>query len=115
MNGVTVEIHDAGVYMAMDGATDFAVFATAEQALQDCNYYCKQDTDSLIKSSLVHSEPEKGVLRWVTPYAEMQYEFVPTRTDKNPNATYEWCDTAYANHGDEWERVFVNALHRGGA
>ena len=115
MSSVTVEIRDAGVILSLDRATEFATMAVAEQALMDCNFYCKQDTETLIKSSHIHSDMDKGVLRWVTPYAEMQYNLPATRTDRNPNATYQWCETAHSNHGDEWERVFINALHRGGA
>ena len=114
MNDIVVETHSSGVEMQIDKANAFATFAAASQAQKDCNFYCKQDTENLIKSSLIHSDLDKGVLRWVMPYAEMQYELVATRLDKNPNATYHWCDTAYANHGDEWQRIFAAALRRGG-
>ena len=94
-------------------ATQRAIAATSQQALKDCNFYCKQDTGALIQSSLIHSDIDGGVLKWVTPYAEFQYTFPPTRTDKNPNASPEWCAVAEANHRDQWDRVFERA-HREG-
>ena len=98
---------------AMKEAMQKAIFATSGQALKDCNYFCKQDTGALIQSSLIHSDIDGGVLKWVTPYAVPQYTFPPTRTDKNPNASPEWCAVAEANHKDEWNRVFANAHKEG--
>lgn len=95
----------------VERATQAAIAATSQQALKDCNFYCKQDTGALIQSSLIHSDIDGGVLKWVTPYAEFQYTFPPTRTDKNPNASPEWCGVAEANHKDEWDIVFAN-MHR---
>ncbi len=108
---VEVEIRDAELSLTADKAMESAIAATAEQALKDCNYYCKQDMDSLIKSSLIHSDINGGVLKWVTPYAEFQYTFPGTRKDKNPNASPEWCGKAETNHKDRWEQIFANA-HR---
>ena len=95
----------------VERATQKAIAAISQQALKDCNFYCKQDTGALIQSSLIHSDIDGGVLKWVTPYAEFQYTFPPARKDKNPNASPEWCNVAETNHKDEWDRVFANA-HR---
>lgn len=97
----------------VERATHRAIAMTSEQALKDCNFYCKQDTGALIQSSLIHSDIDGGVLKWVTPYAVPQYTFPPARTDKNPNASPEWCAVAEANHKDEWNRVFANAHKEG--
>ena len=58
----------------MKGAMDKAIFATSEQALKDCNYFCKQDSGDLIKSSVIHSDFNNGELKWTMPYAEKQYK-----------------------------------------
>lgn len=108
---VTVNLKD--VLPDIDAAVEKAVFAAAEQALKDCNRYCKQDFGDLIDSSLVHSDVKSGVLKWVTPYAAYQYKYPGTRYDKNPLACPEWCERAYDNHGDNWEKVFLNALKKG--
>jgi hypothetical protein len=106
----TVHLNDTG---QLDKAAEFGIFAASEQALKDCNYLCKQDTSALINSSLIHSEPEKGILRWVTPYAEYQYTYPGTRLDKNPNACPEWAERAAENNADSWRRVFEAAMKRG--
>ncbi|MBQ3919250.1 MAG: hypothetical protein II695_06210 [Oscillospiraceae bacterium] len=104
---VDVKLADMKVF---DKATEFGIFAASEQALKDCNYLCKQDTSTLINSSLIHSEPEKGILRWVTPYAEHQYTFPGTRHDKNPNACPEWAKRAAETKRDMWKKVFEKAV-----
>lgn len=110
---VEYDIRSSVTRSDVERATQSAIAATSQQALKDCNFYCKQDTGALIQSSLTHSDIDGGVLKWVTPYAVPQYTFPPTRTDKNPNASPEWCAVAEANHKDEWDRVFANA-HREG-
>lgn len=127
----------------MKGAMDKAIFATSEQALKDCNYFCKQDMGALILSSVIHSsveaevigqhgiktsdipakqltqamasqgsDLEKGVLRWVMPYAEAAYKCPTTYTDKNTNAVPEWCQRAESDYGDQWQAVFKRAHER---
>lgn len=96
----------------MKGAMDKAIFATSAQAIKDCNYFCKQDTGALIQSSLIHSDYNKGELKWTMPYAEFQYTYPSARTDKNPNATSEWCDRAQADYGDRWQDIFKRAYER---
>ncbi len=91
---IKVTVNTARLGLDMDNALKEAVEATSQQALSDCNFYCKQDTGALIESSLIHSDLDKGILRWVTPYAEHQYTYPGTHHDKNPNAVPEWCQKA---------------------
>lgn len=91
-------------------ASQYGQFAVSEQALKDCNYYCKQDTGALISSSLIHSDLNNGILRWVTPYAEYQYKLPATRRTKNPNAHPEWCQTAQSNHAGQWRRLLEKVI-----
>lgn len=83
-----------------------AQFAMSNQALEDSNYYCKQDQSTLISSSLVHSDFENGVLRWQTPYARKQYYLDSARTDINPNAQKMWAHKAASEHQDEWLLIY---------
>lgn len=108
---IDVTTHFNDLNGIIDKATEFGIFAASEQALKDCNYLCKQDTSTLINSSLIHSEPEKGILRWVTPYAEFQYTYPGTRLDKNPNACPEWAKRAAENNRDLWLRVFTKGMN----
>lgn len=109
---VDVKVNFTDLDSILDRAAEYGVFASSEQALKDCNYLCKQDTSALINSSLIHSEPEKGILRWVTPYAEYQYTYPGTRLDKNPNACPEWALRAAENNRDVWRRVFTEGMNR---
>lgn len=50
-----------------------ALLETSEQVLEDCNMFCPEDQGTLIDSSYIHSQPEKGKLIWKTPYARHLY------------------------------------------
>lgn len=109
---VTVRLDVSAVEERLRNAAEQAVAITTQQALSDCNKYCKQDQDTLISSSLTHSEPEKGILRWRTPYARMQYFLDAARKDKNPHARKMWAHYAHSVHGKDWEAVFKSAFQR---
>ncbi len=98
----SVNLNVAAMEERLNQAVEKAVFVTSEAALKDCNYYCKQDQEGLIGSSETLSEPEKGVLRWHTPYARRQYYLDAARKDKNPNARKMWAHHAASVHGNEW-------------
>lgn len=77
----------------------------SEEILNDCNQYCKEDTGTLIASSLVHSLPQEGKLIWQTPYARRQYWEIRTAYKTvNPGATWRWCETAKRLHLAKWQR-----------
>jgi len=93
-------------------ATRKAVHITTQQALKDCNYYCKQDTSVLINSSIIHSDFEKGIIKWQTPYAKKQYYLKRTLTEKNPQARWMWAHYAKSVHKKEWFKMFEKACKR---
>ncbi len=109
---VTVKLKRNDVEERLKSAAEKAVFAASEQALEDSNYYCKQDQSTLISSSQTHSEPEKGILHWKTPYARMQYYLDAARKDVNPNARKMWAHYAHSVHGKEWQSIFENAFRK---
>ena len=98
---------------AMKEAMQKAIFATSGQALKDCNYFCKQDSGDLIKSSVIHSDFNKCELKWTMPYAEKQYKLPSARKHKNPDAAPEWCKRAESDYGDQWQAVFKWTYERG--
>lgn len=102
MAGVKITLNIAAVEERLRGAAQRAVADTAKAALEDCNNYCKQDQRQLINSSYIHSEPEKGILRWKTPYARRQYYLDAARKKPNPNARKMWAHHAASVHGEEW-------------
>lgn len=77
----------------------------ANEILNDCNQYCKEDTGMLIASSYIHSQLDDGRLIWQTPYARRQYwEIRTAHTDVNPKATWKWCEAAKKARLPIWER-----------
>ena len=85
------------------------------EILNDCNQYCKQDTGALIASSYIHSQLDKGILIWQTPYARRQYYEIRTAyTDMNPNATWRWAEVAKQHHADQWARQAQRLIEMNG-
>lgn len=77
----------------------------ASEILNDCNQYCKEDTGMLIASSYIHSQLDKGLLIWQTPYARRQYWEIQTAyKGRNSRATWKWCEVAKRKHSHQWER-----------
>ena len=75
----------------------------SSEILNDCNQYCKEDTGTLIASSLVHSDLKNGKLIWQTPYARRQYWEIRTAYKTvNPNASWRWCEVAKKRHLNQW-------------
>ena len=112
-------VFDVGANSArLEGAVAQATHITAQQALKDCNYFCKQDQSTLVDSSITHSRLEDGKLIWHTPYARKQYYLRATRLEVNANARFMWAHYAATKHKDDWLAVFRAAfarfLERGG-
>ena len=77
----------------------------ANEILNDCNQYCKEDTGMLIASSYIHSQLDDGKLIWQTPYARRQYWEIRTAIpDPNPNATWKGCEAAKKARLPIWEK-----------
>ena len=58
MSGVDVQINGPDMILTADRAMKAALFNVGEQALGDCNLYCKQDFGGLIFSSVIHTPLE---------------------------------------------------------
>ena len=87
--------------------------AVAEQALADCNYFCKEDQGTLIKSSETASDLKAGELVWNTPYAKRQYYTGQPSKDVNPNASMMWCEEARRANGNDWNRIAQKQFEEG--
>lgn len=98
-----IMINPQKVQARIVGAWEQALAALSEEILADCNEYCKVDQNTLIMSSLSHSQPEKGKLIWSTPYARRQYYEI--KTSLTPGRTWKWCETAKRKHKERWLRL----------
>jgi hypothetical protein len=103
---VRIEIKENVIQAKIDDQWESGLEQLSSQVLKDCNEYCKQDTGTLIMSSYIHSMLKRGLLIWQTPYAARQYYEIETaNTDKNPRASWRWCEVAKQHHGEEWRRM----------
>ena len=103
--GVRISINQFGIIGKIKDAWKGGLKELSEEILADCNEYCKYDSEDLIKSSLIHSKPQKGKLVWKTPYAKRQYWEIETAfKDNNPKASWMWCEAAKTEYFDEWQR-----------
>ena len=119
---VRVSFDKKSVKTRITGASQRALFITSEQALKDCNMYAPKDQNDLIKSSESHSQLDKGLLIWSTPYARYQYYGVvmigrapKVATDiplkyTRASAHMMWAHYARSIHGKEWLDVYNKAL-----
>lgn len=90
------------------------IVALTEQVMKDSNYYAPMRDGYLVDSSINNSEPEKGIIRWVTPYARRLYynpQFNFSK-DVNPNARGLWFEAAKQSKLDEWTRLGGEAFFR---
>jgi hypothetical protein len=100
---VKINIDKAKVLAKIDVAWGKATGPLAEEILADCNEYCKMDTGALIASSLIHSQFDKGLLIWATPYARRQYYEIRTASkDYHSMATWRWAEVAKQHRLERW-------------
>ena len=114
----------ASIKARIKTANKEALKTVSMQALKDANQYAPEDQHDLVNSSLTNSEPEKGILRWATVYARMQYYGVvmagkPPKVATNkplkntkPGAHKMWAHYARSKHGEEWKKVYQAELRR---
>lgn len=102
---VKIRVNKSGVTAKVLGAFNNGLGPLSEEILNSCNQYCKEDTGTLIASSLIHSIPSEGKLIWQTPYARRQYWAIRTAFQTvNSNAVWRWCEAAKRHHIAEWNR-----------
>lgn len=93
---------------------DYATEIIANEMLKDANYYAREDSGELIRSSIKASEPEKGILRWNTPYAKKAYYVGNASTEQNPNATTMWAHKAAAENKQKYKKMIQDIIKERG-
>lgn len=74
-----------------------------DRVITDSNYFCPQDTGTLMRSARLSTKLGSGLVMWKTPYADKRYYGDPeTGSSRNPNATNRWFESAKAVHCKEW-------------
>ena len=85
-------------------------FELSNQILNDCNYFVREDTGELRRSSVRGSDLQKGIIGWDTDYARKVYFTGIPSTDVNPNASLMWVETARSRFGDDWVEFLKRKL-----
>ncbi len=112
---ISVDFDPAAIMARINKKKSRADFALGTQVLTDSNFYCKEDTKTLIDSSIINSSDDLTLIQWTQyDYARLQYYLPAARKDKNPNATWKWFETAKANHLKEWIKLYGKALREDG-
>lgn len=94
MSVLRVRFNKKKVEARLSGICKKGTFILATELLKDANYYARMQSGELIRSSLRASEPEKGILRWDTPYARRVYYVGSPNAFTNPNASLMWAHRA---------------------
>lgn len=111
---VRINIDAMGVVTSIVNTFNSKLGMLSSDVLKDCNKFCKEDTGALIASSYIHSDLNAGKLVWQTPYAARQYYEIQTaHTDKNPQASWKWCDVAKAAYAGRWQRIAQRLMEGG--
>lgn len=87
------------------------LFALQEQVLTDCNYYVRVDQGILRDSARTEVEGEDLTITYDTPYAKKVYYTGTPSTDKNKNASLQWCEVAANNHSGDWAKIIEKAMN----
>lgn len=112
IKGVTVNLDKAAVKARVQTATKVGVKEISNEFLKDSNYFCREDTGELERSSQKASDPENGDLIWDTPYAKKVYYTGSPSKDKNPNASIMWCEKAKDANKGKYKEMFQKIVNK---
>ena len=107
---ITVKIDTRKILSKHEKRRATAQGALDIEVLKDSNFYCPQDTGTLLNSGKI--TPGGGQIQWVTEYARAQYYESPNKSkDRNPNARMKWFESAKKNNKDKWVRIANAKYH----
>ena len=109
---VKIMISKNQIRAKVDKAWETALPTLGWEVLQDCNEYCKEESGALIASSYEQSNPDKGIIKWRTPYARRQYWLITAKKDYNPKASWKWAMVAKQHHKTKWAGIAKRAFKR---
>lgn len=101
----TVEFDTASVKAKIQRVAEAGTEMLANELLKDANYYAREDTGELIRSSIRASNIKKGELIWDTPYAKRVYYTGFPAKDRNPNASLLWAEKASKENSKKYIRM----------
>lgn len=111
--GVKVTTNKSLIKKRITDGLNTMIAPLTQQVIKDSNYYCRQDQGTLIASSQMASEPERGLAVWDTPYAKKAYYTGTPSHDVNANAELMWCEKAKSEHQGDWDDAAQANFERG--
>lgn len=109
--GVVIEVTSdlSGLERRFSGPRlQMAQNAFGRRVLADSDFYAMERTGALRRSGFMATSGEE--ITWSVPYANDAYNWPgKARTERNPNATTRWFETAKRNRLGEWQK-FVAGL-----
>ena len=95
------------LHKIVDKTVKWSVPMVASEFLKDANHYIPFQDGDLKRSSINHSDFDKGLLVWQTPYARRlfynpQYNF---SKDENPNASGLWAEKAKQENKEKYKNI----------
>jgi len=104
-NNIEVTLDKNAVLLKINKMQGKTTKIIANELLKDSNYYAREDTGELIRSSIRASKLEEGELVWDTPYAKMMYYVGSPSKDTNPNASLLWAQKAADENKEKYQRM----------
>lgn len=94
----------------IEKAFNKALFALAEQAMDDCNYYAREWQHTLIDSASNSISGNTLTIAWDTPYARRVYYTGNPSKQVNPNASLMWAEVAHQAHKKDWIAILDKGM-----
>jgi len=110
---VEVSLDFSKVIGRIDKGTDFAKAITTESLKKYSDPFTPRDKGNLINDAKI--DPKEGTITYDKPYAKRLWYGVDFNfsKDKNPQATFQWCDKAVSNDKKALDTVAQNAFSKG--
>jgi hypothetical protein len=109
---VTANFDAAGAKRNLETAIHRAQMKLDAQVLADSNYFIPIKTHTMENSAIINTVLGSGEVKWVTPYARLQYYGVNFDHSKqrNPNACAKWFEAAKARKMEQWRKLVDDTI-----
>lgn len=110
---VTVTLNKAKVKERIQKGTDFSRAATTEALKKYSDPFTPRDKGNLIQDAKV--DTKEGTITYDKPYAKKLWNGIDFNfsKDKNPQATFQWCDKGVQANKKALDTVAQNAFTKG--
>ena len=110
---VKISINKFAVLKRIKNGTDSARALTTESVKKYSDPYTPRDKGDLMETAQV--DTKEGTIIYNQPYAKKlwlgaDYNF---SKDKNPQATFKWCEKAVNDHRKELDKIAQKAFSKG--